>query len=149
MALCLTVLITLFTSLLDIYSLNVAKLVKNLILYWWYSRSCSSYQDFLDKGLLLTRKLLYQGFLLVKLKSNVHMENWNPLFCRKVSFLTSPHCQFRGLGQGVKQTYLYLWYPLFQAQWIWHQKRLELGFYNNDLSLKCNEHEHIMDSHKI
>jgi hypothetical protein len=36
------------------------------------------------------------------------------LFCRKVSFLTAPHCQFRGVGQGMKQTYLYLLYPLFQ-----------------------------------
>jgi hypothetical protein len=34
-----------------------------------YSRACGSYQDFLDRGLLLTRKLLNQGFLLVKLKS--------------------------------------------------------------------------------
>jgi hypothetical protein len=34
-----------------------------------YSRDCGSYQDFLDRGLLLTRKLLNQGFLLVKLKS--------------------------------------------------------------------------------
>ena len=25
-----------------------------------------------------------------------------------VSFLTDPHCQFRGVGQGMKQTYLYL-----------------------------------------
>ena len=44
--------------------------------------------------------------------------NLNHLFCRKVSFLTAPHCQFRGVGQGIKDTYLYLWYPLFQAQWI-------------------------------
>ena len=44
-------------------------------------------------------------------------ENLNHLFCRKVSFLTDPHCQIRGVGQGMKQTYLYLWYPLFQAQW--------------------------------
>ena len=34
----------------------------------------------------------------------------------KCSFLTDPHCPFRGVGQGMKQTYLYLWYPLFQAQ---------------------------------
>jgi hypothetical protein len=27
-----------------------------------YSRACGSYQDFLDRGLLLTRKLLNQGF---------------------------------------------------------------------------------------
>jgi hypothetical protein len=26
-------------------------------------------------------------------------------------------CRFRGVGQDMKQTYLYLWYPLFQAQW--------------------------------
>jgi hypothetical protein len=36
-------------------------------------------------------------------------------FCRKVSFLIDPHCRFRDVGQGMKQTYLYLWYPLFQA----------------------------------
>jgi len=34
-----------------------------------YSRACGSYQVFLDRGLLLTRKLLNQGFLLFKLKS--------------------------------------------------------------------------------
>ena len=34
-----------------------------------YSRACGSYQDFLDTGLLLTMKLLNQGFLWVKLKS--------------------------------------------------------------------------------
>ena len=31
-----------------------------------YSRACGYYQDFLDRGLLLTRKLLNQGFTLVK-----------------------------------------------------------------------------------
>jgi hypothetical protein len=36
-----------------------------------YSRACGSYQDFRDRGLLLTRKLLNQGFLLVKLKSSL------------------------------------------------------------------------------
>jgi hypothetical protein len=46
--------------------------------------------------------------------------NWNHLFCRKVSFLAAPHCQFRGVCQGIKQTYLYLWYLLFQAQ-LWVQ----------------------------
>jgi len=35
-----------------------------------YSRACGSYQNFLDKGLILTRKVLNQGFLLVKLKSS-------------------------------------------------------------------------------
>ena len=36
-----------------------------------YSRACGSYQDFLDRGLLLRRKLLNQWFLLVKLKSSL------------------------------------------------------------------------------
>ena len=36
-----------------------------------YSRACGSYQYFLDRGLLLTRKLLNQGFFLVKLKSSL------------------------------------------------------------------------------
>jgi hypothetical protein len=36
-----------------------------------YSRVCGSYQDFLDRGLLLTKKLLNQGFLLVKLMSSL------------------------------------------------------------------------------
>ena len=35
-----------------------------------YSRACGSYRGSLDRGVLLTRKLLHQGFLLVKLKSS-------------------------------------------------------------------------------
>ena len=38
-------------------------------------------------------------------------------FVLNVSFLSVPHYQFPGAGQGMKQSYLYLWYPLFQAQW--------------------------------
>jgi hypothetical protein len=38
-----------------------------------YSRACGSYQDFRDRGLLLTRKLLNQEFLLVKLRSSLPM----------------------------------------------------------------------------
>ena len=33
-----------------------------------YARACGSYQDFINRGLLLTRKLPNKGFLLVKLK---------------------------------------------------------------------------------
>jgi hypothetical protein len=36
-----------------------------------YSRACGSYRDFLDRGLLLTRKLLNQWFHFVKLKSSL------------------------------------------------------------------------------
>ena len=37
----------------------------------WYSIACGSYRDFLDRRLLLTRKLLYQWFLMVRLKSSL------------------------------------------------------------------------------
>jgi hypothetical protein len=39
------------------------------------------------------------------------------LLCRKVSFLITPRCKFRDVGQGMRHTYLYLWYTLVQAQW--------------------------------
>ena len=45
------------------YGVYISQLIR-------YFRVCGSYQDFLDRGLLLTRKLLNQGFLLVKLKSS-------------------------------------------------------------------------------
>ena len=38
-----------------------------------YSRVCGSYQDFLDRVLLITKKLLNQCFLLGKLKSSLRM----------------------------------------------------------------------------
>ena len=36
-----------------------------------YSRACGSYQDFLDRGLVLTKKILNQEFLQVKWKSSL------------------------------------------------------------------------------
>ena len=36
-----------------------------------YLRACGSYHDLLDKRLLLTRKLLHQGFLVVQLQSSL------------------------------------------------------------------------------
>jgi hypothetical protein len=47
-----------------LYEIYISQMIR-------YSRACGSYQDFLDRGLLLTRKLLNQGFLLVKLKSSL------------------------------------------------------------------------------
>ena len=44
--------------------------------------------------------------MLLHIKESSQRENLNHLFCRKVSFLTVPHCQFRDVGQGRKQTYL-------------------------------------------
>ena len=46
------------------YGVYISQLIR-------YSRACGSYKDFLDRGLLLTRKRLSQGFLLVKLKSSL------------------------------------------------------------------------------
>jgi hypothetical protein len=46
------------------YGVCIAQMIR-------YSSACGSYQDFLDRGLLLTMKLLNQGFLLVKLKSSL------------------------------------------------------------------------------
>ena len=46
------------------------------------------------------------------------MENWNHHFCRTVSFFTDPHCQLRGVGQGMKQAFLYLWYLYFKCNGI-------------------------------
>jgi hypothetical protein len=49
------------TILTCIWSIYISQLIR-------YSRACGSYHDFLDRGLLLTRKLLNQRFLLDKLK---------------------------------------------------------------------------------
>ena len=46
------------------YGVYISQLIR-------YSRACGSYQDCSDRGLLLTRKLLNQGLLLVKLKSSL------------------------------------------------------------------------------
>ena len=40
------------------------------VVFSLYHRACGSYYNFFDQGLLLTRKLLNQGFLVVKLKSS-------------------------------------------------------------------------------
>jgi hypothetical protein len=41
-------------------------------------------------------------------------------------YLTAPHYQFSCVGQGIKQTYLYMYlsYPLFQAQWDRYDQRI-------------------------
>jgi hypothetical protein len=45
------------------YGVYISQLIR-------YSRACCSYQDFLDRGLLITKKLLNQGFLLANVKSS-------------------------------------------------------------------------------
>ena len=48
------------------YGVYISKLI-------WYPRACGSYQDFLERWLLLNRKLLNLEFFLVKLKSSLGM----------------------------------------------------------------------------
>jgi hypothetical protein len=50
------------------YGVYISQLIR-------YSRACGSYQDFLDRGLLLTKMILNQGFLLVKLKPSLRTFN--------------------------------------------------------------------------
>jgi hypothetical protein len=58
------------------------------------------------------------GGMLLPLNGRFTKGKLKLLSCRKVSFLTAPHCQFRGVGQGMKQIYyLHLYYPLCHAQW--------------------------------
>jgi len=54
-----------------------------------YSSACRSNQDFRDRWLLLTRKLLYQVFLLVKLKSSRICSTCRKHFPVLSSFMTS------------------------------------------------------------
>ena len=42
-----------------------------IILLIWYSGVCGSYHDFLDRGSLLTSKLLNQRFLVIKLQRSL------------------------------------------------------------------------------
>jgi len=51
------------------YGVYISQLIR-------FSRACGSYQDFLDRRFLLTRKLLNQGFLLVKLKSSLFYDSF-------------------------------------------------------------------------
>ena len=55
-----------------------------------YSRACFSYHDFLDRGLLLTRKLLNQEFQMVKMKSSLRK-----FYGRHQEFIDSFHRWYR------------------------------------------------------
>jgi hypothetical protein len=44
---------------------------------------------------------------ILKLWNILSTERYN-LYTGAVLFLTAPHCQFRGVNQGMKQTYMYL-----------------------------------------
>jgi hypothetical protein len=64
------------------YGVYISQLIR-------YSRACGFYQDFLDRGLLLTRKLLNQGFFLVKLKSSLRNHDLADRYGISVSQMTT------------------------------------------------------------
>jgi hypothetical protein len=69
------------------YGIYISQLIR-------YSRACGSYQYFLDRELLLTRKLLNQGFILVKLKPSLRKfydrhHDWVDRYGISVSQMTS------------------------------------------------------------
>jgi hypothetical protein len=80
-----------------------------------YSRACGSYQNIIDRGLLLRRKLLNQGYLLVKLKSSL----------RKL------------YGNAEKFTILGEWYP---RGIIVHQKRYRPSDSNKNVDIEFSAH---------
>jgi hypothetical protein len=61
---CFHLYVATFQHAAPVYVVYISQLIR-------YFRACGSYQDFLDRGLLLTMKLRNQGFLLVKLKSSL------------------------------------------------------------------------------
>jgi hypothetical protein len=70
-----------------------------------YSTDCGSYQDFLDSGLLLTRKLLNQVFLLIKLKSSLRK------FCGRHHDLVDRY------GISVSQMTTYIFHFVVKTSW--------------------------------
>ena len=59
---------------------------------------------------------IYAAGMLLHINGKFAMGKLKSSPCRKVPFLTAPHCLFWGVGQETKQTYLYLWNPLLEAQ---------------------------------
>jgi hypothetical protein len=74
-------------------------------------------------------------------------ENWNHLFCRKVSFLTDPHSRIRGVGQGLKMStidisnkpcqFLVGWYSVGL---IVHKQRYRPSDRNKNVDMDSIEH---------
>ena len=77
-------------SIFPLWNLHLYEYVATFRQLIRYSGAYGSYQDFLDRGLVLTRKLLNQWFLLVKLKSSLRKfyERHHDLVNRYVSQTT-------------------------------------------------------------
>ena len=80
----------------------VATFQQHLHMAYKSLRACASYQDSLDRGLLITWKILNQGFLLVQLKSShrkfygrhhdrywISVSQMTPLWCCNISVFYS------------------------------------------------------------
>jgi hypothetical protein len=108
------------------YGVYISQLIR-------YSRVSGSYKDFLDRGLLLTRKLLNQGFLLVMLKSilrkfydqhHVLVDRYGISVSQMSSFCTFTfgHCVI--CSSSIYGFWLLLWYlqallsnPVISREW--------------------------------
>jgi hypothetical protein len=73
-----------------------------------YSGVCGSYHDFLDKGLLLTRKLLNQEFIVVMLKSSLR------------KFYGHPHDFVSGYGISVSHDHGYVPFVVIAIRFFPH-----------------------------
>ena len=86
------------------YGLYISQLIR-------YSRACGSYQDFLDRGFLLTRRLLNQGFLFVKLKSSLRKVVWSPpcLFWQLWNICVTNHPRYDPLVVNTSRSFPHSW----------------------------------------
>jgi hypothetical protein len=76
------------TCTVIIYIQNKRVYISQLIRY---SRACGSYQYFIDRELMLARKLLNQGFLFVKLKSTLTVATMTRLTVMEYICITNDH----------------------------------------------------------
>ena len=84
----------------------IASLLAATIYQWTSDRNHKLWNIVSTERYLLHMQVLLECCYIWMKRSQ--WQNWNNLFCRKISFLTVLHCQFRGVGHGMKQTYLYL-----------------------------------------
>jgi hypothetical protein len=72
------------------------------------------------------RSVVFAGFLHHTNKPDLHdiAEIVLKVALNTISNKPIAHCQFRGVDQGMKQTYLYMCYPLFQAQRDGYDQRI-------------------------
>ena len=56
--------------------------------------------------------------MLLHINGKFTIENWINFFCRKVSFLAAPHCQFQGVGQGMGSKKYYIYHGSYELTYL-------------------------------